>query len=102
MFYSNKISGLTGEHRIQNYPASRIHNYRIETVFMKIKDRVLDFKGFKALWSAAILMTAIVIQHNFIENHSTTDEVPSESAEVNLEFGENRWLDLIRMSSLMR
>ncbi|MBS3155912.1 hypothetical protein J4413_01615 [Candidatus Woesearchaeota archaeon] len=44
-------------------------------------------------------MTAIVIQHNFIENHSTTDEVPSERAGVNLDLGENRWLDLIRLSS---
>ena len=66
---------------------------------MKVKDRVLDFRGLKALWSAPILMTAIVIQHNFIENHSTTDEVPSERAGVNLELGENRWLDLIRLSS---
>ena len=44
-------------------------------------------------------MTAIVIQHNFIENHSTTDEVPSERAGVNLELGENRWLGLIRLSN---
>ena len=66
---------------------------------MKIKDRVIDFRGLKALWSAPILMTAIVIQHNFIENHSTTDEVPSERAGVNLSLGDNRWLDLIRLSS---
>jgi len=36
------------------------YKYRIETVFMKIKDRVLDFRGLKALWSAPILMTAII------------------------------------------
>jgi len=99
LFYSNKIGGLTVEHRIQNYQTSRIHNYRIETVFMKIKDRVLDFRGLKALWSAPILMNAIVIQHNFIENHCTTNEVPCEKAGVNLRLGENRWLDLIRLSS---
>ena len=99
LFYSNKIGGLTIEHKIQNYQTTRVHNYRIETVFMKIKDRVIDFRGLKALWSAPILMTAIVIQHNFIENHSATDEVPSERAGVNLELGENRWSDLIRLSS---
>ncbi len=44
-------------------------------------------------------MTAIVIQHNLIENHSTTGEVPSERAGVNLKLGENKWLDLIRLSS---
>jgi len=43
-------------------------------------------------------MTAIVIQHNFIENHLTTDEVPSERAGVTLELGGNRWLGLIKLS----
>jgi hypothetical protein len=62
---------------------------------MKIKDRVGDFRGLKALWSAPILLKGIVIQHNFIENHSTTDEVPSEKAGVNLDLEENRWLGLI-------
>lgn len=100
LFYSNKLGGFTVEHKIQNYQTTRIHNYRIETVFMKIKDRVIDFRGLKALWSAPILMTAIVIQHNFIENHSTTDEVPSERAGVNLDLGENRWLDLIKLAHL--
>ena len=99
LFYSNKIGGLAVEHKIQNYQTTRIHNYRIETVFMKIKDRVDDFRGLKALWSAPILMNAIVIQYNFIENHSTTDEVPSERAGVNLDLGDNRWLDLIRLSN---
>ena len=76
-----------------------MHNYRIETFFMKIKDRVVDFRGIKALWSAPILMNALVIQHNFIEAHTTLDDVPCERAGVNLDLGENRWLDLIRLSS---
>ena len=99
MFYSNKFGGLVVEHRIQNYQETKIHNYRIETVFMKTKDRVLDFRGLKALWSAPILLNAIIIQHNFIENHCTTNEVPCETAGVKLGLGENRWLDLIRLSS---
>ena len=37
---------------------------------------------------------------HFIENHSTTDEVPSERAGVNLELGENRWLDLIKLATI--
>ena len=99
LFYSNKIGGLTVEHKIQNYQRTHIHNYKIETVFMKIKDRVYDFRGFKALWSAPILMTSLVIQHNFIEVHSGTNEIPFERAGVNLELGENRWLGLIRKSA---
>ena len=98
-FYSNKSTKLTVEHKIQNYQKTRIHNYRIETVFMKIKDRVLDFRGLKALWSAPILMNAIVIQHNFIEAHTTTGEIPSELATLKLETGTNRWLSLIKISA---
>ena len=68
---------------------------------MKIKDRVDDFRGLKALWSAPILMTALVIQHNFIEKHSSTNEIPSKKAGIDLDFGENRWLGLIKQSSLI-
>ena len=67
---------------------------------MKIKDRVDDFRGIKALWSAPILMNALVIQHNFIEAHTTIDEVPCNRAGQELNLGENRWLGLIRASVL--
>ena len=99
LFYSNKFGGLTVEHKIQNYQKTRIHNYKIETVFMKIKDRVIDFRGFKALWSAPILMTALVIQHNFIEIHSGTSEIPFERAGVEVDLEENRWLGLIKLAT---
>jgi len=99
LFYSNKIKGLTIEHKIQNYQRTRIHNYKIETVFMKIKDRVDDFRGLKALWSAPIMMMAITIQHNFIEAHTTIDEVPCNRAGQELPLGDNRWLDLIKLAS---
>ena len=99
LFYSNKIGGLTVEHKIQNASVTKIHNYRIETVFMKIKDRVDDFRGLKALWSAPILLMGIVIQHNFIEAHTTIDEVPCNRAGQKLDLGENRWLGLIKLSS---
>ncbi|MEK6858495.1 MAG: DDE-type integrase/transposase/recombinase [Nanoarchaeota archaeon] len=99
LFYSNKIGGLTIEHKVQNASVTKIHNYRIETVFMKIKDRVDDFRGLKALWSAPIMMNALVIQHNFIEAHTTLDDVPCNRAGQNLDLGDNRWLGLIRLSS---
>ena len=72
---------------------------RIETVFSKIKDRVDDFRGLKALWSAPILLAGIVIQHNYIEKHSTTGKVPCELAGQELKLGENRWMDLIFLST---
>ena len=98
LFYSNKIGGLVVEHKIQNYQQTRIHNYKIETVFMKIKDRVEDFRGLKALWSAPIIMIGLTIQHNFIEIHSSTNKVPCQLAGQDLDLWENRWLGLIKLS----
>src|SRR3989338_7816395 len=87
------------EHRINNVSLTGKHNVRIETVFSKIKDRVDDFRGLKALWSAPILMQGIIIQHNFIEAHTTTGQVPCELAEIKQDLGINRWFGLIRLAS---
>lgn len=107
MFYPKVFKKLFGrgnrkplvEHRTTNARRNGVHNVRIETVFMKIKDRVDDFRGFKALWSAPILLTGIVLQHNYIENHMTTGKLPCELAGLDLETGFNRWLGLIKMSA---
>ncbi len=98
-FYSNKIKGLVVEHKIQNVSKTKIHNYRIEAVFMKIKDRVHDFRGFKALWSAPLVMMGLVIQHNFVEGHTTIKTTPCEKASCGLDLEENRWLGLIKNAS---
>ena len=99
VFYSN--TGKRAEqpkHIINNVSKTKKHNVRIETVFMKVKDRVDDFRGLKALWSAPILMQGIVLQHNLIEAHTMTGKIPAELAGLKLEAGENRWLGLIRLS----
>ncbi len=74
------------------------HNVRIETVFMKLKDRIDDFRGLKATWSAPMLLTGLIIQHNFIEQHTTTGAIPAELAGIKLDLGNNRWLGLIKES----
>jgi transposase-like protein len=99
VFY-NQFKAKRVEHRIVNFRKTKKYNVRIETVFSKIKDRVHAFRGFKALWSAPILMAGIVLQHNYIEKHSTTGKVPCELAGQDLNLGENRWMDLIRISSI--
>ena len=99
-FYNNKDKRAEAiEHRINNVSKSKKHNVRIETVFMKIKDRVDDFRGLKALWSAPILMAGIVLQHNFIEQHTTIKDYPCDRAGLRLEAGVNRWLGLITLAS---
>ena len=98
-FYTN--SGARDEqpkHIINNTYRTGKHNVRIETVFMKIKDRVIDFRGLKALWSAPILLAGIVVQHNFIQEHTTTQKHPNELAKVSPNLEVNRWLSLIRTS----
>ena len=90
---------LRTEHIINNVQKTGKHNVRIETVFMKVKDRVDDFRGLKALWSAPILMAGIVLQHNYIEAHTTTGKVPCELANLNMDLGQNRWLGLIKEAS---
>jgi transposase-like protein len=97
-FYSN-FKNRKVEHRINNVSKTGKHNVRIETVFMKIKDRVHDFRGLKALWSAPILMQGIILQHNFIEEHTTTGQIPSELAGIKTNTGINRWLGLIKQSA---
>lgn len=66
---------------------------------MKIKDRINDFRGLKALWSAPILLAGIVLQHNYIEAHTTTGVVPCELAGIKQDLGQNRWLGLIKVAS---
>jgi len=43
-------------------------------------------------------MQGIIIQHNFIEAHTTTGQVPSELAGLKMELGVNRWLGLFKIS----
>ena len=86
-------------HIRHNTARTKTYNVRIETVFSKIKDRVDDFRGLKALWSAPILLNGIVLQHNYIEAHTTTGQIPSELAGLNLETGVNRWSGLIKLAS---
>lgn len=104
MFYNVHIKATNNErmgveHRVVNHERTGKYNVRIETVFMKIKDRVDDFRGLKALWSAPILLNGIVLQHNFIEAHTTTGIVPCELANLKMDLGQNRWLELIKLSS---
>ena len=94
--------GCGVEHRINNVALTKKHNVRIETVFAKIKDRVIDFRGLKALWSAPILLAGIILQHNYIEAHTTTHRIPCESVNLSPNIGSNRWHGLIRTSAAVK
>ena len=101
VFGSSKLKKNDCKHIVVNYGKTGLHNVRIETVFSKIKDRTIDFRSLKALWSAPILMQGIILQHNFIEAHTTTGKVPCELAGITPITENNRWLGLIRKSSMI-
>ena len=86
------------QHRVNNVSKTKKHNVRIETVFSKIKDRVYDFRGLKALWSAPILMAGIILQHNYIEPHTTTGKLPCQLAGIQTGQDKNRWIKIIQLS----
>ena len=99
VFSVNKNAGNRTEHHIINASKTGIHNVKIETVFSKIKDRTRNFRGLKQLWSAPILMNGIIIQHNLVEEHTTTEDIPSSRAGLRLGNKDNRWLELIKLAS---
>lgn len=88
------------EHRVINTRRTGKYNVRIETVFSKLKDRIDDFRSLKSKECAEILIKGLILQHNFIEQHSTTGKIPCELAGINLELGKDRWMDLIKLSSM--
>lgn len=94
-----KHNKMSVEHRVNNVSKTGKHNVRIETVFSKIKDRVRDMRTLKAVWSAPLLLAGIVIQHNFIEAHTTTGQVPATLSKIGLSTMQNRWLGLIKAST---
>ena len=47
------------KHHMNNVAKIGKHNVRIEIVFMKLKDRINNFRGLKATRSAPILLTGL-------------------------------------------
>ena len=92
-------AGNRTEHHVINAHKTGKHNVKIETVFSEIKDRTRNFRGLKQLWSAPILMNGSIIQHNLIEQHTTTKDIPSSRAGLRLGVQENRWLELIKTAA---
>ena len=99
VFNVNKKRKFRTKHFIINASKTGKHNVRIETVFSKIKDRTRNFRSLKALWSAPLLMNGIILQHNFVENHTTTGDIPAERTGLKIGVKENKWLELIRKST---
>ena len=76
-------------------------NHLIERLHNSIRERTKTMRGFHgSMFSASAIMKGYEIYYNFIRKHQGIDCCPYELATPNLELGENRWLDLIKMSKL--
>jgi transposase-like protein len=75
-----------------NYPIERLHN--------SIRARTKTFRGFHGLLkSANAIMKGLTIYYNFITRHQTINCCPYELATDLKLNSENKWLELINLSS---
>jgi len=77
------------------------YNVLIERLNRTLKDRLKTMYGFKSRNSAPLLLTGWVAYYNFVRPHMGIGNMtPAEKAEIKLEIGDNKWLGLIRISSI--
>lgn len=76
-------------------------NLFIERLHNSIRERTKTMRGFHGcIESASAIMKGYEIYYNFIRKHQGIGCCPYELAIPELELGKNRWLDLIKLSSL--
>jgi len=75
-----------------NHPIERVHN--------TIRERTKIMRGFHGcIGSAHAIMKGLEINYNYVRNHlALSGKTPAEIAIPDLELGNNRWLDLIKLS----
>ena len=68
------------EHNIINTLKTGRHNYIMERVWNTLRERIKIMRGFKAPWSAKLLIDGFFIWYNFIRPHMKFNETPSRRA----------------------
>lgn len=75
-------------------------NIKIERHFGELKNRTKTMRGLGNDKGAQTYMDAHRINHNFIKPHmALNNQTPAEVAGINLRLGQNKWLDLIKISA---
>jgi transposase-like protein len=81
--------------------AHGMDNVRIERQFGELKDRTKVMRGLGNDKGAQTYADLHRINHNFVKPHmSLNNKTPAQVAGINLPLGENKWLDLIKISAL--
>lgn len=70
-------------------------NYTMERLWNNLRERIKIMRGFKAVWSAKLLIDGYFIWHNFIRPHMTLKNTPATITGIKT----NNWNELIYSSS---
>ncbi|MEK6891468.1 MAG: hypothetical protein AABX03_05015 [Nanoarchaeota archaeon] len=99
--YDNKLRKYKVEHKVKTQSKNEGFNIWVERLHNSIRQRTQNFRGFHgSVSSAHNLMKGYEIYYNFIRKHEALKgKTPSDLA-TDLKFeSENRWLELINLSS---
>lgn len=87
-------------HRKVGIRTNGMNQARVERLHNSIRPRESVLRGFKKAESANILMTGYRIWYDYIRGHQGLgNRTPSEVAEIDLQLGTNKWIDLIRKTA---
>ncbi len=77
---------------------SKSNNNVVERYNNTMRERDKTLRGYKKNETADALIQGFADYYNFVREHQKLGTTPAEKAGINLNLGENRWLDLLRMS----
>ena len=103
--YNNKLGKYNVFHnRVVTSKEEDVFNYQIERLHNSIRARTKVMRGFHgSVESANLIMKGYEIYYNFITRHQTLNCCPYELAIPELKLNsENKWLELINLSNLLK
>ena len=94
VFYTRYKEGRVEYEQINHSKTGR-YNYIMERIWNTLRERIKIMRGFKASWSAKLLIDGFFIWYNFVRPHMTLKCSPAEM--VGLKGGS--WLELINIKN---
>jgi len=93
VFYTRYKKDMIEYEQVNAFKTGKF-NFVMERVWNTLRERIKIMRGFKATWSAKLLVDGFFIWYNFIRPHMTFGRTPAENAGINV----NDWLGLVRMT----
>jgi putative transposase len=77
-------------------------NSKVERLDGTIREREKVMRGMQTKATAQQIIEAIRINYNFVREHSTLKTTPAQKAGINLEIGEKKIENLVRMAATFK